>query len=232
MLWLGSVLLLAGGLRRDRVPVVRELTAADILATAPMIIAAFDGDGAAARAARGPVGALVAAYTQAVDRSQMGAGLRQRLGQTAQFVAEVEDDDADDDARGAPGGAGSIVGFVELWPPAFLAGKTIRGWNAADPETYVSSLVVAPAARRRGVATALMRAAEARARAERRREVTLQVEEANRAAVELYAALGYEVIGRDGRAVYRGEQYEARLYLRKELRPEERPDMHPGAPPG
>ena len=110
MLWLGSVLLLAGGLRRDRVPVVRELTAADILATAPMIIAAFNGDGAAARAARGPVGALVAAYTQAVDRSQMGAGLRQRLGQTAQFVAEVEDDDADDDARGAPGGAGSIVG--------------------------------------------------------------------------------------------------------------------------
>ena len=220
MLWLGSVLLLAGGLRRDRVPVVRELTAADILATAPMIIAAFDGDGAAA-APRGPVGALVAAYTQAVDRSQMGAGLRQRLGQTAQFVAEVEDDDADDDARGAPGGAGSIVGFVELWPPAFLAGKTIRGWNAADPEAYVSSLAVAPAARRRGVATALMRAAEARARAERRREVALQVEEANRAAVELYAALGYEVIGRDGRAVYRGEQYEARLYLRKELR-------HPG----
>ena len=115
---------------------------------------------------------------------------------------------------------------------AFLAGKAIRGWNAADPETYVSSLAVAPAARRRGVATALMSAAEARARADGRREVALQVEEANRAAVELYASLGYEVAGRDGRAVYRGEQYEARLYLRKELRPEERPDMHLGAPPG
>ncbi|MBX3024719.1 GNAT family acetyltransferase [bacterium] len=61
----------------------------------------------------------------------------------------------------------------------------IRGW--------VYHLAVAPAARRRGIATALMGAAEAALRARGCPKINLQIVAGNDAVVAFYARLGYAV---------------------------------------
>jgi len=110
-----------------------------------------------------------------------------------------------------------VVGYVELWTPAFLEGKSIRGWSLEAPCAHVSSLAVSRAARRRGVATELMLEVERQARERGLDSITLQVEESNVASLSLCEQLGYVVVGRDEAASFGGAQYEARLALRKAL---------------
>jgi ribosomal protein S18 acetylase RimI-like enzyme len=75
--------------------------------------------------------------------------------------------------------AGELVGAV-------MAGfDGVRGW--------IHHLAVAPAARRRGVATALMRAAEAGLARLGCPKVNLQVRADNAAVIALYRRLGYAV---------------------------------------
>ena len=61
---------------------------------------------------------------------------------------------------------------------------------------HITKLVVAPAARRRGVGTALLAAALALARRGRAQVCTLHVDEANAPARALYLAMGFGVTGR------------------------------------
>jgi ribosomal protein S18 acetylase RimI-like enzyme len=86
----------------------------------------------------------------------------------------------------------TVVGYIRLKPPTHL------------PENahvlQVSGLAVHPAARRRGIAAALLTASDQHARDRGARKLTLRVLSTNQPAVSLYDRLGYE---REG--VLRGE---------------------------
>src|SRR5450755_4063143 len=84
--------------------------------------------------------------------------------------------DADGGARGAPGGRGGAG-----------AGRTrgVRGW--------IYHLAVSPSQRRRGIATRLMRGAEATLRALGCPKINLQVRATNQGVIAFYRALGYEI---------------------------------------
>jgi ribosomal protein S18 acetylase RimI-like enzyme len=77
-----------------------------------------------------------------------------------------------------------VVGYVRLKPPTHL------------PEnahvTYVSGLAVRPSSRRRGVAAALMTAAEPFARTRGARKLSLRVLSTNQPAIRLYGRLGFD----------------------------------------
>ena len=77
---------------------------------------------------------------------------------------------------------GSVVGYI--------------GMLYVLDEGYISNVAVRPDFRRRGVAEALLRALEARARALRLSFLTLEVRAGNAAAVALYEKRGYRVVGR------------------------------------
>lgn len=148
---------------------VRRLGRAEVAPAAQLLLASFEP----------PTG-----YNP-VERALIGAetalSLGQRLGTSAMLVATAADD--------------GVVGFVKL----DLEVTAVKGWDPGLPiEAYVSSLAVAPAYRRRGVAQALMAAAERCAAAAGHAAVQLQVEEDNAAAIGLYVGrLGYEQVGRD-----------------------------------
>lgn len=63
-------------------------------------------------------------------------------------------------------------------------------------EGYISNVATAPYRRRRGIAGALLRELEKRARALDLAFLTLEVREGNLPARALYAGLGYAVVGR------------------------------------
>lgn len=65
-----------------------------------------------------------------------------------------------------------------------------------DENGYIPRVCVLPAYRRRGVATALMDAAEAAARVFGCTSITLEVRESNSAAIALYESLGFEPLGK------------------------------------
>jgi ribosomal protein S18 acetylase RimI-like enzyme len=82
---------------------------------------------------------------------------------------------------------GSLVGYVRLKPPTPL------------PENahvlHVSGIAVHPRARRRGVAAALLIAAESFARSSGARKLSLRVLSTNESAMRLYARFGFETEG-------------------------------------
>lgn len=81
-----------------------------------------------------------------------------------------------------PGAAGeAIVGVVVFW--------------LVHDEVHVLNVAVAPEARRRGVARALMYEAERRGGERGARLATLEVRRSNQAALELYRSLGYRQVG-------------------------------------
>ena len=63
-------------------------------------------------------------------------------------------------------------------------------------EGYVSNVAVSPAFRRRGIASALIRALLDRARERNLSFVTLEVRESNAAAIALYEGFGFRPVGR------------------------------------
>ena len=101
-------------------------------------------------------------------------------------------------APGAPGGGG--------------APRAARRTHVA----YLSNLAVAPGARRGGVGTRLLRAAEAEARSWGCRAMALHVDPGNAAAVALYAAAGYRSVGRQPgwQAFLEGRQAPLSLMMR------------------
>ena len=82
----------------------------------------------------------------------------------------------------ACGPDGEVLGF---------AGAGTRRHFSGEREVYLGELVVAPAARRRGVAARLVAAIEAWTRSRGLQRVTLDTGAANYAARELYERLGY-----------------------------------------
>ena len=89
----------------------------------------------------------------------------------------------------APSGFG-LLWRSEVEPLGFVLGRT----NHARAE--VLSLGVAPSARERGIARALMSAAIDRVSRRGLRELYLEVAEDNTAALRLYLALGFAPVGR------------------------------------
>ncbi|MEO6712370.1 MAG: GNAT family N-acetyltransferase, partial [Mycobacteriales bacterium] len=83
---------------------------------------------------------------------------------------------------------GEILGYVRLKPP-------LDGVPECDHVMAIHGLDVSPHARRRGVATALMRAAEQAARSRRARKLSLRMLATNTEARPLYESLGYRVEG-------------------------------------
>lgn len=109
----------------------------------------------------------------------------------------------------ARGGGGEVVGTAQLdlaTPP--------NQRHRAD----IAKVLVHPAARRRGVGRALMRAAEGLARAEGRRLLVLDTVEGS-AAQSLYLSLGYTLLGVVPRFALSpdGSRLEGSAFLWKEL---------------
>lgn len=111
-------------------------------------------------------------YEQPTDLSRARAFVGERLdaGDTVLLVADE---------------GGSLVGFTHLFP-SFTSVGAQRLWILND-------LFVAPDARRRGVAEALMQAAEAHGRATGAVRLVLQTATDNAPAQALYRRLGWTV---------------------------------------
>jgi ribosomal protein S18 acetylase RimI-like enzyme len=113
----------------------------------------------------------------------------------------------DDPPRSAPGRM--IDGALAVRPESLLiaehggavVGAVIAGWDGV--RGWIYHLAVAPAQRRRGIATRLMHAAEATLRALGCPKINLQVRSTNESVVAFYRALGYQLEERlsMGRAV-------------------------------
>ncbi|KAL6759497.1 acyl-CoA N-acyltransferase, partial [Haematococcus lacustris] len=92
-------------------------------------------------------------------------------------------------------GAASLDSIGDLVPPRSL--DLVRdgawGWYPRAGIAYVSNVAVLPAARRRGVAQALMAAAEQQAQGWGCRAVGLHCNPRNTAAMGLYRSLGYRL---------------------------------------
>jgi [ribosomal protein S18]-alanine N-acetyltransferase len=102
---------------------------------------------------------------------------------------------------GRPGAGETVLGFVVYW--------------LVHDELHVLNVAVAPETRRRGVARALMREAEARGRAGGAGLSTLEVRRSNHAARELYRDLGYRQVG--VRPNYYADEGEDAIVMVREL---------------
>ena len=130
-------------------------------------------------------------------------GLRERMSDNVLLVAVRPIYDV----RGACGNQTQIyneqlVGFVELLTPEWLASDAALGYpdRVRDlKQPFIFSLAIDVDARKTGVGSALMRAVERRAAVSGATCVNLEVEEANKPALDLYRKLGYHEVGRDER---------------------------------
>jgi ribosomal-protein-alanine N-acetyltransferase len=107
------------------------------------------------------------------------------------------------EARSRPGGGEeeAILGFVIFW--------------LVHDELHVLNVAVATEERRRGLARALMRQAEERAREHRARIATLEVRRSNAAAIELYRSMGYRQVG--VRPNYYADEGEDAIVMERDL---------------
>jgi ribosomal-protein-alanine N-acetyltransferase len=102
----------------------------------------------------------------------------------------------------ATGGAdGGILGFAVVW--------------LVHDELHVLNVAVAPEARRRGVARAILDQVEARGREQGARVSMLEVRRGNAPAIALYNSLGYREVG--VRPRYYAEDGEDALVMDKDL---------------
>jgi ribosomal protein S18 acetylase RimI-like enzyme len=91
-----------------------------------------------------------------------------------------------DGARGARPGS-LLVAEID----GAVVGAVIAGWDGV--RGWIYHLAVSPLHRRRGIATRLMRRAEAALRALGCPKINLQVRATNQSVVAFYRALGYQV---------------------------------------
>ena len=87
-------------------------------------------------------------------------------------------------------------------------------WHVMD-EGELANLAVAPGARRRGIGTALLEAVTSDALGRGTSQLYLEVRESNTAARQMYAAAGFEQVGR--RKKYYRQPVEDALILRRTL---------------
>lgn len=99
------------------------------------------------------------------------------------------------------GAAGGILGFAVVW--------------LVHDELHVLNVAVAPEARRRGVARAVLDEVEARGRGQGARISMLEVRRGNAPAIALYRSLGYREVG--VRPRYYAEDGEDALVMDKDL---------------
>ena len=92
----------------------------------------------------------------------------------------------------------SLSDETELWFVAEKDGKLLgyAGMQTVLDEGYIDNIAVAPALRRSGVASALLDAVEAEAKARRLAFLSLEVRVGNAPAISLYTRFGFEAIGK------------------------------------
>lgn len=134
------------------------------------------------------------------------------------LVLVVEESAEADEHRSEspPGAEFSGLVFPTL---GFLIGREI------NPEWELENIVVAPATRRKGLATRLLTALLDRARETNSERVFLEVRESNQAARAFYARLGFEQSGR--RKLYYTNPPEDAVLYRLTLSPSSQPGSHP-----
>lgn len=110
-------------------------------------------------------------YRCAPDADTAAAFLRERLERNESVILLARE------------AGGEIVGFAQLYP-LFSSTRMMRTWLLND-------LFVAPTARRRGVARALLKATEDFAREMGAGELTLSTSIGNRVAQRVYATAGW-----------------------------------------
>ena len=98
-------------------------------------------------------------------------------------------------------GGEAVLGLVVFW--------------LVHDEVHVLNVAVAPEARRRGTARALMREVERRGLDRGARLATLEVRRSNQAAIELYRSLGYREVG--VRPRYYAEEGEDAIVMERDL---------------
>ena len=89
------------------------------------------------------------------------------------------------------------------------------GSQSVAPESDMMNLAVAPQARNRGIAQALVCALIEELKAQNMESLTLEVRVSNEPAIKLYTKLGFEIIGKRPR--YYVNPQEDALIMRKEL---------------
>lgn len=157
----------------------------------------------------GPASGVVVRTATAADAAAVErlAGLS---ASTRRSLARDLDRDLDRDlARAGAGGGDAPLALVAVGPPGAAASAVSVGSATADStvvgaalgllqhdEGHVLDLAVAPAWRRRGVGTDLLRALLAALLARGARAVTLEVRAGNLGAQALYRAAGFTVEGR------------------------------------
>ncbi|MGC8916231.1 MAG: ribosomal protein S18-alanine N-acetyltransferase [Thermoanaerobaculum sp.] len=88
-------------------------------------------------------------------------------------------------------------------PTGELAAYLFAVWQV--DELHILKVATHPSYQGRGLATALLRAAQEEAERRRGASVTLEVRVSNRRAIELYRHLGYRIVGRRPRYYQNGE---------------------------
>ncbi|CAN97422.1 Ribosomal-protein-alanine N-acetyltransferase [Sorangium cellulosum So ce56] len=124
----------------------------------------------------------------------------------SQLTADAADDAALDEIDAVASAAFDVPQFSareELrrpWTRCWVAREERRAlafliaWHVAD-ELHVLNVATCPAARRRGLATALMNRSLEYAQQQQVRLILLEVRRSNRAAIRLYRKLGFTAMG-------------------------------------
>ncbi|WP_437295048.1 ribosomal protein S18-alanine N-acetyltransferase [Sorangium sp. So ce426] len=124
----------------------------------------------------------------------------------SQLTADAADDAALDEIDAVASAAFDVPQFSareELrrpWTRCWIAREERRAlafliaWHVAD-ELHVLNVATCPAARRRGLATALMNRSLEYAQQQQVRLILLEVRRSNRAAIRLYRKLGFTAMG-------------------------------------
>lgn len=113
---------------------------------------------------------------------------------------------------------GELENPLALWLVAVGEDGTVLGYVGSQScfeDADILNVCVAPAARRRGVAEALMRELEARLAPNGVEKISLEVRASNEPAIRLYEKLGYTQVG--VRRGYYEKPREDALILQKEL---------------
>jgi ribosomal-protein-alanine N-acetyltransferase len=134
------------------------------------------------------------------------------------FLVVEESAEAAEHRTESPTGAGSSSSRLVFRTLGFLIAREI------NPEWELENIVVAPATRRKGLATRLLTALLDRARETNSERVFLEVRESNQAAGAFYARLGFEQSGR--RKLYYANPPEDAVLYRLTLSPSPQPGSH------
>jgi ribosomal-protein-alanine N-acetyltransferase len=109
--------------------------------------------------------------------------------------------------------------LVARQPSATSSGDLLAyaGMRVVGPEAHISTLCVAPEARRRGLATALLARLLSLARQQGASRAVLEVRETNASAQQLYRRFGFRPVGLQ--RTYYGDTAENALVMWKDLPP-------------